>query len=233
MRIIDSIEGLSDVFETDIPKNSIVLITGGEGTLKSGFTFSLLSSYLEGADEYGVYLTLEQSKESHLRNVQNMGIHTSEHLIVSDISDYRMQFEEFSGNLLSMIETNIMMYKKKMGDKFTCIGFDSLGALYSLLDMERNDLRKQMYRFFEALRRENITAFIILEKPDIIGGNQPCSGVEGYISDGVIELGMHLKDNTVNRYIRVRKMRAAKHSMEPWLLRVSESGLTIMQGMIF
>ena len=90
-----------------------------------------------------------------------------------------------------------------------------------------------MYRFFEALRRENITAFIILENPDITGADQTTAGVEGYIADGVIELGMHLKDNTVNRYMRVRKMRAAKHSMEPWLLRVSESGLAIMQGMIF
>ncbi len=233
MRFIDSIKGLSDVFETDIPKNSIVLITGGEGTLKSGFTFSLLSNYLEGADEYGIYLTLEQSKESHMRNVQNMGIHTSERLIISDLSDYRMQFEEFSGNLLNMIETNIIMYKKKMGDKFTCIGFDSLGALYSLLNIEQNELRKQMYRFFEALRRENITAFIILEKPDITGADQTTSGVEGYIADGVIELGMHLKDNTVNRYMRVRKMRAAKHSMGPWLLKVSEDGLTIHRGIIF
>jgi len=233
MRFIDSIDGLSDVFEDDIPKNSIVLITGTEGTLKSGFTFSMLSNYLDGTDEYGLYITLEQSKNSHLKNMQNMGIPVSGKLAISDLSDYRMQFEEFSGDLLRMIETNIMMYRKKMGDTFTCIGFDSLGALYSLLEIEPGELRKQVYRFFEALRRENITAFIILEKPDIIGVPLPSSGIEGYLADGVIELGMHLKDNAVNRYMRVRKMRAAKHSMEPYFVRVLEGGLSIHKGVIF
>ena len=42
MRFVDTIDGLNDVFETDIPKNSVVLVTGAAGTLKSGFTFSVI-----------------------------------------------------------------------------------------------------------------------------------------------------------------------------------------------
>ena len=71
MRFVDTIDGLNNVFETDIPPNSVVLVTGAAGTLKSGFTFQLLSNYLEAQDEYGLYITLEQSKENHLHNMSS------------------------------------------------------------------------------------------------------------------------------------------------------------------
>ncbi len=94
MRFIDSIDGLNQVFDTDIPKKSVVIITGGEGTVKSGFTYSLMSNYLEQSGEFGLYIILEQSKQSHVENMESMGIKSSKNLMIADISDYRMDYSD-------------------------------------------------------------------------------------------------------------------------------------------
>lgn len=230
MRFVDTIDGLNEVFETDIPKNSVVLVTGAAGTLKSGFTFQVLSNYLEQQDEYGLYITFEQSKENHLQNMNSMGITLSKKLHISDFSDYRVVYDDFSDDLLTILEENILQFKKETGEKCTCVAIDSLGALYSLLNVEAQDLRKKMYKMLETLRRENLTIFLILEEEKLSGISDPSTGMEGYLADGIIELGLHLKGNVANRYLRVRKMRSASHSMEPWILAVSENGLKVYKG---
>ncbi|WP_094228380.1 RAD55 family ATPase [Methanolobus psychrotolerans] len=230
MRFVDTIDGLNEVFKTDIPKNSVVLITGAAGTLKSGFTFQVLSNYLEQQDEYGLYVTLEQSKENHLQNMGSMGISLSNKLHISDFSDYRVQYDDFSDDLLGILEENILQFKKNVGEKCTCVAIDSLGALYSLLSVEPRDLRKNMYKMLETLRREEFTTFLILEEEKLSDMADSSTGMEGYLADGIIELGLHLKGNVANRYMRVRKMRASSHSMEPWILAVSDTGLKIYKG---
>ncbi|WP_445475869.1 RAD55 family ATPase [Methanococcoides methylutens] len=230
MRFIDAIEGLDDIFENDIPKGSVVLITGPPGSLKSGLTFSILSKYLDNSGEFGIYITLEQNKQSHLENMKSMGIELSDNLTISDFTDYRLQYDEFSGDLLNLIETNIIQYKHKLGDKFTCLTLDSLGALYSLMDVEPRLMRKRLYHLLEPLRRENLTTFLILEVAD---PNGPNHDFEGYLADGIIEVGVHTKDNSTNRFIRVKKMRASAHSMDPYILTVSDDGLQIYRGTIF
>jgi KaiC/GvpD/RAD55 family RecA-like ATPase len=221
---------LNEVFETDIPKNSVVLVTGAAGTLKSGFTFQVLSNFLEQQDEYGLYITFEQSKENHLQNMDSMGITLSKKLHISDFSDYRVVYDDFSDDFLTILEENILQFKKKTREKCTCVAIDSLGALYSLLNVEAQDIRKKMYKMLETLRRENLTIFLILEEEKLSGISDPSTGMEGYLADGIIELGLHLKGNVANRYLRVRKMRSASHSMEPWILAVSENGLKVYKG---
>ncbi|MGB3908422.1 MAG: ATPase domain-containing protein [Methanomethylovorans sp.] len=230
MRFIDTIDGLNEVFETDIPKDFMILIKGAAGTLKSGFTFQMLTNYLDSSGEYGLYITLEQSRENHIKNMQSMGISVSKRLHISDFSDYRVQYDDFSDDLIDLLQENIIEFKEKIGDKCTCVALDSLGALYSLLDIERINLRKRLYRFLETLRRENITMFLILETETdhSIEGSE--TGTEGFLADGIIELGLHFQGNTANRYLRVRKMRATAHSMEPWILTVAGNGLKVYKG---
>jgi KaiC/GvpD/RAD55 family RecA-like ATPase len=230
MRFIDTIQGLNEVFGTDIPRGSVVMVTGAAGTLKSGFTFQLISSYLEGTDESGLYITLEQSRENHLQNMHSMGMSVSRKLHISDFSDYRVLYGDLPGDPLEILEKNILDFRKDTTGSCTCLAIDSLGALYSLLDMEAKDLRKRVYRMLETFRREGLTTFIILEDDRYTSINDSSTGVEGYLADGIIELGLHLKGNVANRYMRVRKMRAASHSMEPWILSISENGLQVFKG---
>jgi len=230
MRFIDTIDGLNEVFETDIPKDFVILVKGAAGTLKSGFTFQMLTKYLDSTDEYGLYITLEQSRDNHIKNMESMGIPVSKRLHISDFSDYRVQYDDFSEDLINLLQDNIIEFKRKLGDKCTCVAIDSLGALYSLLNIEQKDLRKRLYRFLEILRRENMNIFLILETETDYNMEQSVTGTEGFLADGIIELGLHFQGNTANRYLRVRKMRATAHSMEPWILIVSDTGLKVYKG---
>ena len=54
---------------------------------------------------------LEQWKESHLANMQSMGIPISKRLIISDFSEYRQKFDHKTQDIIGMIETNIMLFK--------------------------------------------------------------------------------------------------------------------------
>jgi KaiC/GvpD/RAD55 family RecA-like ATPase len=230
MRFKDTIDGLEEVFDTDIPKSSVVLITGAAGTLKSGFTFQMLSNYLEGAGEYGLYITLEQSRENHLKNMKSMGLSLSKKLHISDFSDYRLAYDDISEDLLRTLEQNIIDFRKEAGEKCTCVAIDSLGALYSLIDVDKKKLRKDLYRMLESFRREGLTTFLILEEGLSSDINDSATSMEGYLVDGIIELGLHFKGNVANRYMRVRKMRSSSHSMEPWIITVSDTGLKVYKG---
>ena len=233
MRFIDSIDGLDQVFDSDIPKKSVVIITGGGGTVKSGFTYSLMSNYLEQSGEFGLYIILEQNKQSHLENMGSMGIVSSKNLMISDIGDYRMNYGDEKIDVIDFIANTVGMYKKRYGEKFSTIALDSLGAMYSLMLTEPHELRRKIYQLFEYLRREGITSFIILENQDHMGGNIRTTGMEEYIADGLIELGMKLNQNDALRYLRVRKMRATKHSMRPHIFKIGDHGIEIIEGQIF
>jgi len=233
MRFIDSIEGLDNVFYTDIPKNSVVIITGGEGTVKSGFTYALLSNYLEQSGEYGLYITLEQNKDSHLANMRSMGIQSSKNLMISDISEYRMNYDDEDMDIIDLLGRSIIMYKEKYGDRFSCIALDSLGAMYSLLSIDPGKVRGKVYHLFESMRKIGITAFVIFERPDTVSTSQSTTGTEGYIADGVIELDMKLSQDEAIRFLRVRKMRATRHSMKQHIFEIGDSGIRIVEGRVF
>ncbi|MEL4304820.1 RAD55 family ATPase [Methanococcoides sp. LMO-2] len=230
LKFIDTIEGLNEVFNKDIPKGSVVLITGEPGSLKSGLVYSIMAGYLNGCGEIGSYITLEQNKDNHLKNMKSMGIELSEQLFIFDYTDCRLQSDAYSRDILSLIENSIIQQKIEHGDRFSCLALDSLGALYSLMDNDPKLMRKRLYHILEPLRRQNLTTFLILETAGSTGSEVD---FEGYLADGIIELGFHTKDETSKRYLKVKKMRSSAHSMEPHALTVSKTGLQIYKSTIF
>ena len=39
----DTIEGMDQIFETDVFQGSVIMVTGPPGSLKSGFTYNIMS----------------------------------------------------------------------------------------------------------------------------------------------------------------------------------------------
>ncbi|MEM2899227.1 MAG: ATPase domain-containing protein, partial [Thermoplasmata archaeon] len=76
----NSIKSLKDVFENDVMPGAVILVAGPPGSMKSTFIYSVLSSYLENTGNYGIYMTLEQSKDSLLNHMRGMGIRGPENL---------------------------------------------------------------------------------------------------------------------------------------------------------
>ncbi len=226
----ENIRGLDRVFYTDIDAPKVVLVTGPPGSMKSSFVYSLLTKYLENSGEFGLYATLEETVESHLKNMESVGIEPCLNMQVSDYTDLRVdESEEVAIDYLAFTENMIELFKDRRGDKFTCFGFDSLGALYSLT--ETKDMRRKMYRFFKMLRDNNLISFIVMERA--LGTESHLMGNEGFLCDGIILLGLKTnKQGRLQRYLQVEKMRATRHSMEAHAIEVDEEGLAVL-GPIF
>ena len=220
-------KGLGEVFKADIPRGFIILVTGGVGALKSGFVHNVLSNYLIGREgEFGVYATLEEPKESHLRNMASLGIKKPDRLQIFDYQDIRKEWreEEPELNMVSITEDIIKFYKEEQGEKFTVFALDSLNALQALAKVE--NLRRESYHFFSLLRDSGLTSFIVQEIPTPIERHE--SIPESYMADGVIEVGTLETPEAVTRYLQVRKMRAVEHSMRKHQLVVTKDGLEVL-----
>ncbi|MCK5560594.1 MAG: signal transduction protein [Thermoplasmata archaeon] len=226
------IEGLDNVIETEIPKDTIILLAGSPGSLKSGICYSMFSNYLrKNKKEFGIYVTLEESTESHLRNMESLGIKLPKNLLLSDYSDIRMRFEDKSHqlNLIQMLEGMIEYFKTEKGKNFTIFGLDSLNALYALIDT--SNLRIKMFHFFKGLREKGLTSVLIMEIPDIFKTSTKL-GSEFFLVDGIIKTGEIESHQDVMLYLQVRKMRATRHSRKKHLVEVGKNGITIL-GPIF
>jgi KaiC/GvpD/RAD55 family RecA-like ATPase len=229
----NSIPGLDKVFRTDIQPPKVVLITGPPGSMKTSFCYSMMSSYLEKSKEFGLYVTLEESGRSHLVNMRSLGMKVSSNLEISDFTDLRELDEvievDSPTDYVQFVEQSLKYYKKKHGDRFTVFTLDSLGALYSLME-DQEGMRKRMFYFFKSLRDLNLMSFVVMERSS--GTPSDLLGNEGFLVDGIIEMGLDRSRGKLARYLRVEKMRACEHSMERHTIEVTDGGLTVLGPML-
>jgi KaiC/GvpD/RAD55 family RecA-like ATPase len=223
----DTIRGMDKVFKTDVTNPKIILVTGPPGSLKSSFIYSIMTRYLDNSGEFGLYATLEETAESHLNNMDSLGIEPSLNLQISDFTDLRDESD--STDYLKFTEKMITHFKKSRGDKFTCFAFDSVGALYSLIG-EQAEFRKKMFHFFKMLREKNLVSFIVIERG--LDGTTQALGNETFLADGIIALGLKRRQGRLIRFLQIEKMRATLHSMEMHAVEVRNGGLAVL-GPIF
>ncbi len=227
----DTINGLEKMLDSDIPEGSVVLVVGKEGTLKSSFVFSLLTNYLVATGGHGIYVTLEQTRDSHLMNMTNLCLKKTDTLEIFDYRDVRREWKDCEPDMIKMTEEVLEFYKDKYRD-LTVFALDSLNALYALSEIANS--RKSMYHFFSKLKENELTSFLIMEAHSLNGPQpfqSPCQP-ECFLADGLIELGIIENAEDVKRYIQIRKMRAAKHAMEKHQLIAGQDGLGIL-GQIY
>jgi KaiC/GvpD/RAD55 family RecA-like ATPase len=223
----NTINGLEKILFDDIPRGSVILVTGAEGTLKSGLVFSMMANYLVTNDEHGLYLTLEQNLESHIRNMKSLGIKNESNLHIFDYRDMRQEWMDSELDLIKTTEEVIDSFKEKY-DNLTLFALDSLNALYSISDP--GDMRKKIYNFFTHLQDKELTSFLIMESAQsrMSGQFTQLHQVEHFLADGTIELGMIEGKGSVKRYIQILKMRATKHAMEKHQLTIGDNGPNIL-----
>jgi KaiC/GvpD/RAD55 family RecA-like ATPase len=221
----DTIRGLDKLFKSDIKPPKIIMVAGPPGGMKSSFVYTLISKYVENTGHFGLYTTLEESVDSHLENMEALGVSLSMNMQISDLTDLReidqLLDEEETTNYIEFTERMIIHLKKQKGDKFNVFALDSLGALYSLMENVDN-LRKKMYYFFRMLRENNLIAFVVMESN--LQGTTQLLGNEGFLVDGIINVGLERSTGKIVRFMQVEKMRAISHSMEKHALVVGVDG---------
>lgn len=224
----DGIQGLDKIMRSDVEPPKVVLVMGPPGSMKTSFCFSVMTRHAQQSREIGMYLTLEESAESHLKNMKSVGIPSPDNIFIADFTDLRELEgvgEDGDVNYIELIEKMVGNFKQKHGDAFKMLAVDSLGALYSLLPDE-TQVRKSMFHFFKYMRDLGLFTMLILE--GTIADNRFYAGSEAFLSDGVVYLGMDSARGKVTRFVQMEKMRACEHSMERYALEVNKGGMQVL-----
>ena len=215
-RIPTYVMGLDERMQGGIPMGHIVLLAGVSGTMKSSLGFSMLYNAVMEGRTSGIYVTLEQGKESLASHMSGMGMDVDDprvrsKIAIIDLADLRVQLDaqgmsqsvDWMGQLIKQLAN----YRDSIG--FEVVVFDSLGAFFTLTKMENP--RDEVFRFFEAIRRMGLTGIIICEMMGESKNQYGEFGIEDYLSDGVMHLTMERDEDSIQRKMSIVKMRHTNH----------------------
>ena len=137
-RIPTHVEGLDESMQGGIPKGHICIVAGASGAMKSSVTFSMLYNAVLYGETSGIYVTLEQGKESLRAHMSNMGMNVDDprvrnRIAIIDLSDLRVQLDEqgvsdridWMGQLIKQLTS----YRQSIG--FELLVFDLIHHRYS------------------------------------------------------------------------------------------------------
>ena len=234
-RIPTHIEGLDDNMQGGIPEGHIAIVAGSSGAMKSSLTFSMLYNAVLYGETSGIYVTLEQGKDSLRSHMANMGMNVEDprvrnRIAIIDLADLRVQLDEqgmgnrvdWMGQLIGQLTS----YRNSIG--FEILVFDSLGAFFTLTKMENP--RDEIFRLFEAVRRLGLTSFFIWEMTGEDNKQFGEYGVEDYLSDTVMHLVMDRDEDEVKRKLGIVKMRHTHHLLgyQPFWWKEEEQRFSIV-----
>lgn len=211
VRLKTYIEGFDRALEGGIPQGHIVLMAGTPGTMKSSLTYYALYNQAKENGTTCVYVTLEQSRSSLLRQMERMGMRTEDvrqnlHILDLGIIRKNLKNSACSESWMQVFKGYLNSLKNDLG--FSLLAIDSLGVLETLSSMSNR--RTDLFYLFEWLRDLNTTSFLISEvSPDrLFDGSYD----EGYLADGIITMKMHVvREVETQRRIRCVKMRETNH----------------------
>ncbi|MEA2033361.1 MAG: ATPase domain-containing protein [Euryarchaeota archaeon] len=209
-RVKTYIERLDGRLEGGIPKGTVSLICGTAGCMKTSLAYSILYKNAVEGNLKGMYITLEQEKQSLKRQMGTLGMEKeSENLAVVD---HKMIAEGLKGGF----ELNWKEVKKYVDEMVKKEGYDlmvidPLNTLYSLT--ATGDPRSEVYLFFRELREIGITSFLVSEMQQ--GGNKFSKyGIADFLSDAIIHLDLKREKDVLERYLGVVKMRYTNHNLQ-------------------
>lgn len=229
-RVKTYIEGYDENLGGGIPAGHVVLLAGTPGTMKTSLAYSILYHNALRNGSKGLYISLEQSKESLVEQMgslrmQNEGV--KDNLAVLDISGMRIRIGDLLGesqmNLLQMYADNI-----KQSYDFDLLVLDSSDALGILADFRNPDA--EYFKLFKWLRELKVTSFTISELPYSSLGSDSGdfdaldASKKNFLADGILLLTM---DQTgpfeTQRRIRCVKMRGTQHETGYFALEFDSS----------
>jgi len=225
------VKGLDEQINAGIPQGSIVLICGTPGSLKTTFCYNILLNHAIQTKEKGLYISLEQHRDSILSQMKRMGFDcgdvTKDIVTIVDLANLRkLLVQDKAPTEVDWLKILTSQIKFFHNEGYRVIAIDSLDALYVLSAME--NVRSKLFFFFEGFRELGISLLFVSEmEPGTRAFGK--HGVEGFMCDGIIHLEIERIGKTVGRFISVVKMRGASHPTDYFPMIVDKGEFRIVQ----
>jgi len=220
------IKGLDEELGGGIPEGHIVLISGTPGTMKSSVAYNILYNNIKQENSVGVYVSLEQSRENLLFQIESLRLHDIEELklTILDMAKIRKEVDMTKEKpWLDVLKKHLDYLKESLN--FDLLVIDSLPVLEMISKAE--DERAYLFYFFEWLRDLKVTSFIISE----ISTDPTRVYPEEFLTDGIILLTMErVNEVDVHRRIRCVKMRGVNHNTGYFTLEFKDDAFQASQA---
>src|SRR5213592_683827 len=130
--------------EGGVPKASVIAITGPGGSMKTSLALYILIKN-RAAGRRGVYVTVEESRESILRTMRHHGLGTDGEFLV-DIARLRVEHEgaEEIRDWLRVLRD--FLVRRNQREKIDLVVIDTMDVLVSMAHLQ--DVRNELFHFF-------------------------------------------------------------------------------------
>ncbi|MGM0591085.1 MAG: RAD55 family ATPase [Halobacteriota archaeon] len=218
------IDGLDEILNGGIVRESAVLISGNPGTGKSILGLQFLYNGVDRYDEGGIYLTFEESEADIATSAESIGFDRwSEFVETGRIKVYDKRTLLRQGDFS---ETLDQILGDLQASEFDRLVLDSLTMFQLFFDNEKEQ-RQYLLKFIDILKGSGLTSLLTTEQSAIFPETD--IGLENFLTDGNIYLIQSPAGATSNRYVWVAKMRkqSIKNSMFP--LEIEQGGLKVYE----
>lgn len=219
------IDGLDEILNGGIVRNSTTLVSGNPGAGKSILGLQYIYNGVEMFDEKGIFLSFEENEEDLRQAAESIGFENwQEHVDNGDIKVYDKQVllreNDFSASL------DILL-----GDlddaKYERLVLDSLTMFQLFFDNEREQ-RTYLLKFTDILSENNLTTLMTNEQGTVFPETD--IGLENFLTDGNIFLLQTPTDSGVNRYVWVAKMRKKNIDTDIFPMEIVDGGITVHEN---
>ena len=217
------IEGLDEMILGGVPRRSLLSVIGGAGTGKTTFALQFLNEALESGDK-GVYITLEQTRESIFSTAEEKGWSFREHAAEDRLAIVAIDPIEMANSLASIRNDLTRLIAEFDADRLV---LDSVSLLEMMYDHPAKR-RSEVFGFTRSLKDAGLTTLLTSEASET---NPYASrhGIVEYLTDAVFVLqyirGSDFRETRLA--VEIQKIRDANHSRETKPYEITDTGISV------
>ncbi len=212
---------------------STILLSGGVGSGKTVFGLQFLYNGASKFEEAGVYVTVEARPDELRLEAQQFGwnleeFEKSQKIAIIDAASNRAGLptsEKYSlrrGFDMSALAEEIYRAVEELGAKRLVI--DCVSAL-SMRSNDPSELRTELFRISSLLRELKVTSLLLSET--VSSDHHSRSGVEQFVTQGLVSLNLSEENGSLKRALTVWKMRQTEHSLKTHPFSITDSGISV------
>jgi len=217
------IKGLDDMILGGVPSRSLLSVIGGAGTGKTTFALQFLNHALESGNK-GIYITLEQTRESILDTAAEKGWSFREHAAEDRLAVVAIDPIEMANSLASIRNDLVRLIAEFDADRLV---LDSVSLLEMMYDHPAKR-RSEVFGFTRSLKEAGVTTLLTSEASE----DTPYAsrhGIVEYLTDAVFVLqyvrGSDFRETRLA--VEIQKIRDANHSRETKPYDITDTGISV------
>ncbi|EMA64432.1 KaiC domain-containing protein [Halorubrum lipolyticum] len=217
------IAGLDEMILGGVPRRSLLSVIGGAGTGKTTFALQFLNEALE-SDRKGIYITLEQTRESILSTAEEKGWSFREHADEDRLAVVAIDPIEMANSLASIRNDLTRLIAEFDADRLV---LDSVSLLEMMYDHPAKR-RSEVFGFTRSLKNAGVTTLLTSEASE---ENPYASrhGIVEYLTDAVFVLqyirGSDFRETQLA--VEIQKIRDANHSRQSKPYEITDTGISV------